>query len=120
MKTTRTYNAVCPSCMGTGRIKNFEGSSMYIICPACNGSKTVTTQRRMNKAEFIEKWKPEVEHISSFRTNFESDFNELLSLREKETAIKFYKHRANLEDHIKIDRILNKSYDDWYTKHKER
>lgn len=45
-KTKREYPIVCKSCGGLGMIKNSEmdytpNSTIFILCPACDGTKTV-------------------------------------------------------------------------------
>jgi hypothetical protein len=45
------YPIVCPSCLGSGYVScsefnpNVTGSAMNMICPACNGGKTVIVTR---------------------------------------------------------------------------
>ena len=47
MKITRTYQKGCDWCNATGHVTNpnpnwgITGTELTIICPVCNGSKTV-------------------------------------------------------------------------------
>lgn len=56
-KIHRTYQVVCKSCNGMGRIENYDfdpnvtGSEMYMICPACNGSKLITVNETITESE---------------------------------------------------------------------